>query len=275
MKKNILILQIIVILTIMLVVITGCGTSNELQNESLNEETEKKIDETLSEEDTNIDYTAYTNTFVSKIIETSTYYYAIEDIDNDEIPELLTKTGNKNSNTNFTVYKYVEDTLKEVTYENMAINFNGITELSRKKYEDGSIIYVIDEFESASTSNGGYIDLAYIKGNEYIEYSRVIGADLDTLSSSEISKITLNLDTYKVDIKSFDYEINTSATSMDKAVVSSEYNEELENDKQEIEQNLRSTEKVTFYQSSFSEWEHDDTELTQEVQKILEQLNNK
>lgn len=201
--------------------LTGCAKT---QNEEL-EDSIKQTKEDNKELENTIDYSTYTNIYLSKIISAQLYYYAIEDINNDGIPELIAKNGNKIT-PNFKIYKLEKEELIEVTDNENRLNISGIYEITKNNYSNGKVVYIVSGFGDEYTMGGNYIDLAYFGDGIYTEYSKLIGMDLDTLSESKIYKKTLNFETSKITENEFQYVIDGNSSSIENAVKSSEYTEE-------------------------------------------------
>lgn len=261
MKKKILGVGIVLILITMLLLLTGCGSNNSNTNDDVDENS-------LTQENENkIDYSSYTDLYATKITSASFYYYGIEDLNNDGIPELFGKSASEQE-PNFKVYKLENEEMKEIRDMSSKTNFAGIEDITKNEYADESSIYVINQFGSDYIANGSIIDFAYIKDNIYTEYGKLIGMDLDTLSNSKMYKRTLNFETLEITEKEYDYTIDISK-GYDNALVSSEYEQEIANVKEEVANNLNSSNKIEFYENNFSEWEHDNTELKEQVKKLL------
>ena len=210
----------------------------------------------------NSDWARFTELFTEKIINSSCYDYTILDIDNDELPELLTRSSNSKDNWlyNFRIYKIKNNELTEIYNQRLGY----IYELSLGKYNQKNI-YVVDSFSEAYQNNGKIIDYAYILDNKYVEYSRNISIDLDTLDNSEIVKTTVDIKTSETDRKTYPASINKEASDYKDSVTNDDYNKEIK----ELQEKTTVNEKVEFHQNSFSEWEHDSSKLKDEVTDIL------
>ena len=101
--------------------------------------------------------------------------------------------------------------------------------------------------------------------NKYIEYSRNISVDLDTIEESEIIKTTIDIKTSKKETKKYSININKEASDYKDSVTNDDYDKEIK----DLKEKTKIKEKVEFYQNSFSEWEHDDSNLEKEIKDIL------
>ena len=210
----------------------------------------------------NSDWARFTEIFTEKIISSSCYDYTILDIDNDEVPELLTRSSGDKDNWlyNFRIYKIKDNDLKEIYNQNLSY----IYDLSLGEYNKKNI-YVVDSFGESYQSNGKVVDYAYIMDNKYIEYSRNISVDLDTIEESEIIKTTIDIKTSKKETKKYSININKEASDYKDSVTNDDYDKEIK----DLKEKTKIKEKVEFYQNSFSEWEHDDSNLEKEIKDIL------
>lgn len=242
---------------ILIIGITGCGkdnSSNRVKGDNVKKES--------------IDYTRYTDNFSAKIISANFYNYSIEDINNDKVPELLGKNGG-DSNAEFKMYRLDNDELKEVTNDSTKTGFNNIKNLSKYLDKNNEVFYLITEFDSNYQSGGLKVDLAYIKGNTYVEYNKLMGLDLDTIQNSSVSKKTLDLKTGKITEKQYDFTVDTNVPTIEAALVTPEYSQEIA----EFRVNLKLVEEVKFYENEYSEWNHDDSMIKTNVKVLLETFN--
>lgn len=210
----------------------------------------------------NSDWARFTEIFTEKIINSNCYDYTILDIDNDEMPELLTRSSDSKDNWlyNFRIYKINNNDLIEIYNQTLSY----IYELSLGEYNKKSI-YVVDSFSESYQNNGKVVDYAYIKDNKYIEYSRNISIDLDTLEESEIIKTTIDIKTSKKEREEYPININKEASDFKDSVKNDDYDKEIK----ELKDKTTIKEKVEFLKNSFSEWEHDSSELKNEIKDIL------